>query len=163
MSYAAGEAAILTLIQAITPSTWTETNSLSLANDTDNKGHGLLNNGKSHHYVMLEPGGFQVQDHDAGYNTHLVKWQTLVTIYAEHLTNRAGKKVLAEDRQAIIDKLQSYHRLNNLAGVTYARVLSGSKITTERIEIPGTKKRKVLFKQEVIVTWDELVSVTQAD
>lgn len=163
MSYAAGEAAILTLIRAISPTTWTATNSVSLANDTHNQGMTLLQSGKSHHYVMLDPAAFQLQTEDVGFNTYLVKWVTVIRLFALDETKHPPKKTLADDRQAIIDQLMKYERLNNLAGVMHAQIGSGGPVTTERVGRGPTNKKTVFFKQEVMHLWEEKVAVTQQD
>jgi len=164
MSYQTGEARILTLIQGINSgATWTATNSVSLANDSDNLGEVMLNTGKSYHYLILRPGPFTNTFINTNWSEAAAEWDTVVTLLVLKSTPRGPMKVLAEDRQAILDRLRLYARLNNLTGVTLANLGSGGPILTERVGPGPMDKRIVLFKQEMILKWDEISSVSQAD
>ncbi len=163
MSYQTGEARLLTLLQAISPTTWTADNSVSLANDSSNVGQQLIQNGKSYHYLLLRPGSFKVQTGDVGFNTYLVQWQTMITLYVAKTSNKPPIKALAEDRQAIIDQLMKYERMNNLSGTVHAQIDGGGAIATERVGSGPMNKRRVLFKQEVIHLWEEKLTVSQQD
>lgn len=164
MSYQTGEAQILTLIRASSSGTvWSADNSVSLSNDASNQGEVIFNNGKSWHYLTLKPGPFTDVYLDVGFNNVQAQWKTVITLIVHKETQRGPYKVLAEDRQAIRDYLNTYSRLNNFAGVTLAKITDGGPIITERIGATNSKMRKVIFKQEMTLLWDEISAVTQHD
>lgn len=162
MSYKSGEAKLLTLLRAITPSTWTADNSVSLANDTANFGQVMINRGKSYHYLMLEQGAFMDDYHDIGESSVQAQWQTIITVLVLKETNRGALAVMADDLEAIRNKLNQYARMNAQAGVTLGKLKSGTRRMTERIRV-NNKTSIVLFKKELIYQWDEISSVTQLD
>lgn len=167
MSYAAGEARILTLIRASGGGTiWTAANSLSIVNDSNNIGMSMVNNGKSWHYLFLEPGPFASDYLDIGAEGVQDTWTTLITILVLKETQRGPIKVLSDDTQQIKDYLDTYSRLNALTGVSMAKVKSGTRITTERVggaNPQARANRKVFFKRELTIAWDELTDITQND
>lgn len=164
MSYQTGEARILTLIQAISGATWTASNSVSLANDGDNLGESMINRGKSYHYLMLQPGAFTDEFINTNWTSAQANWETTIKLLVLKKTERGPFKVLAEDRQAIIDQLRKYARLNSLTGVTFAKLSKGGPITVERIGPGPLDKRIVLYKQEMTLQWDEIsTGISQQD
>ena len=75
MSYQTGEAAILTLIQALDG--FDADNTLSLANDSTRQAEGLLNSGRADRYVILRPGTFSRVYADIGASEVHTAWGTV--------------------------------------------------------------------------------------
>jgi hypothetical protein len=154
MSYQTGEAAILTLIQALDG--FDEDNSLSLANDSTRQAEGLLNSGRSDCYVILRPGAFSRVYADIGASEVHTAWQTVIGIYALNTSGQGPEKALAEAREAILDQLSAHLRLGNNAVLGVNGFTGG--------EVGGrTVADDTFIVQEVRVEWVEVGAVVQAD
>lgn len=160
MSYATGEAAALTLIQTL--SDFNTTNSVSLANDDDNKGATLLSSGKSDRYVILRPGPFESDYLDIAGSLTQHRWQTSIDLYVLKTGVDAPEYRLASLRQSIIDTLDTYFRLDESVG--YAKVVSGEAIATGATGGTNSAPNGTPYiRQEMILVWEEERSLTQND
>jgi hypothetical protein len=156
MSYKAGEAAVLSLIQAL--SDFDSTNSISLANDTTGRGHVLQNSGQSDHYIKLRPGEFERNYDTVGLGTITTNWVTIIEIAVFRGTNQAksAEQLLADYREAVMNKLDAYYRLN--ATAAFGQVTYGDEIEEDTVDKLGA-----YIVQEIFLTWQERTTVTQND
>lgn len=160
MSYATGEAAALALIQTLPD--FDATNSVSLANDNNNKGATLLSSGKSDCYVILRPGAFVSDYLDIAGSLTQHRWQTSIDLYVLKTGVDAPEYRLASLRQSIIDTLDAHFRLNESVG--YAKVISGESIATGATGGTNSAPNGTPYiRQEMILVWEEERSLTQND
>lgn len=161
MTYATGEAAAMTLIQTL--SVYTTKNSISTANDTENKSHGFIEQGEAQGYCLLQPGGLlSAVENINGTETEL-RWITHIDII-EMLdsieTTTSPEKRLADNRDAIIDVLDSYYNLNSEATVSFAKVMRAEPPTDfGLVEADGP----VFTMQRLELEWHEIRAVAQND
>jgi hypothetical protein len=154
MSYQTGEAAILTLIQALDG--FDADNTLSLANDSTRQAEGLLNSGRADRYVILRPGTFSRVYADIGASEVHTVWGTVIGIYALNASGHGPEKALAEAREAILDQLSAHLRLGS-DSVLGVNGFSGSEIGSRTIA------DDTFILQEVRVEWVEVGAVAQVD
>src|SRR5690242_14491766 len=105
MSYELGEAAALTLIQALDG--WSSDNSVSIANDSTNRALAMVNSGKDYEYCFLEPADFSSMSSRIGVSRDETRWRTTITLvcFANPKTGQSAARVLAVQREAIKRKL----------------------------------------------------------
>lgn len=157
MSYATGEAAILTLAQALAQ--WDADNSISLANDTKNRGASLLNTGNSDIYLILRPGEFERDNSDIAVTRMHTTWQTRATIAVLiRADGNSAEKKLVDARNTLINALDARRTLNSASGVLWAMVTGGGEIDN----LTAAEARQFIT-QELSIEWLEETSVTQND
>lgn len=158
MSYATGEAAALTIIQAL--SAWDSDNSYSAANDsTFVTVDTLLISGDDDKYCVLLPGEFEREPGTISGTEFITHWQTRIQIYVlVQPSGDAPEKRLASLRNDIINALDGYQGLNGQSGVWGAMVTTGGEIF--RPELAEGAER-AFITQELILEWDEETTVTQ--
>jgi len=154
MSYQTGEAAILSLIQALDG--LDADNTLSLANDSTRQAEGLLNSGRSDCYVILRPGAFSRVYADIGASETHTTWGTVIAIYALNASGQGPEKALVEARQAILDQLSAHLQLEESA-VLGVNGFSGGEVGSRAVA------DETFVAQEVRVEWVEVSAVAQAD
>jgi hypothetical protein len=154
MSYQTGEAAILSLIQALDG--FDADSTLSLANDSTRQAEGLLNSGRSDCYVNLRPGVFSRVYADIGASEVHTVWQTVIAIYALNASGQGPEKALVEARQAILDQLSAHLQLGSSA-VLGINGFSGGEVGSRAVA------DDTFIVQEVRVEWMEVGVVAQAD
>lgn len=116
MSYAAIEARIQTLLQA-----------LSLFADADvTRGDYRVLNQVGGPYCVLTPGGFTRETAASSFEDLLSTiWEVTLELYVRVWGDGTEYVNLASNRQSIMDELDKYVTLNALAGVIYAGITSG--------------------------------------
>jgi hypothetical protein len=154
MSYQTGEAAILSLIQALDG--FDSDNTLSLANDSTRQAEGLLNSGRSDCYVILRLGTFSRVYADIGASEVHTAWTTVIAIYTLNASGQGPEKALAEARQAILDQLSAHLQLGDSA-VLGINGFTGGEVGSRAVA------DDTFIVQEVRVEWVEVGAVAQAD
>lgn len=79
--------------------------------------------------MVLSYAGFE-QEINAGAGDVFITWNILLHLYVKYVDDVTVHARAAVLRQAIIDRLNAYYRLNGAANVNHAEVMSGS--------VPGT-------------------------
>jgi hypothetical protein len=154
MSYQTGEAAILSLIQALDG--FDADNTLSLANDATRQAEGLLNSGRADRYVILRPGTFSRVYADIGASEVHTAWQTMIGIYALNASGQGPEKALVEAREAILDQLSAHLQLGDSA-VLGVNGFTGGEIGSRSVA------DDTFIVQEVRVEWVEVGAIAQVD
>ena len=157
MSYALGEAAALTLLQAL--AAWDTDNSLSLANDSTNRAKGMLNHGTDYKYLFLEPGAFESGYNDIGDTKAVDQWHTTLTliVFNDPPTQKTAEMELAALRQEAMETLDQRLHLNSSV-VNFAKVVGG-----EPIQGWKNSRGRAFILQEMDLLWEEVRSITQND
>ncbi len=161
MSYAQGEAAALTIIQGLTGDySFNDDNSLSTANDDENKGVNLINNGKAYYYCFLEPGEFTSDRVSLNQSMVVTQWQTVIRLmcFGNPKTKESPIQLLVAVREVLIARMDTYMELDSTTGA-YAKITSGG--TVDRWLSNGNATPFV--SQELILSWEEVSTITQND
>lgn len=147
MIYPAGEARILTLIQAL--SAYDSTNSTR-------QDWRPLKSGVSDFYVILRPGEWSAEHH--AFPTILYTWQTVIEVWRLYRDD-AKPVTLQSDVQAIVNQLIKYPTLNGLSGVQDAEVSGGPEM--EEVTLKSAAGTGSLWaKWDINVTWKEESTIT---
>lgn len=157
MTYAQGEADILSLLQALAE--WDSTNSLSLANDATNLGAAMLSGGASDHYLFLSPGEFESGYENIADTLVIHRWQTLVTlcVFLPAPEANAAEMRLAAYRDNAIAALDARLHLNS-STVDFAKVIRGREIANFSLS-----DKQAFISQELTLLWEEVKNITQSD
>lgn len=154
MTYSAGEALILTQIQATTNFN---------ANNTSRGNWTILSSGKSKSYCIIFPGEAEREQHSLGLGgspmKYLTTWQTVAQVWVHLKKYTNASLVLQERRQEIIDRIDAWPRLADSLGVVQdAFVRSLGEITEQ-----SNKNAPVFYMQELNIEWKEESNVTLAE
>lgn len=157
MSYATGEAAALTLLQAL--SAWDTSNSISLANDTSNTGVLMIGQGSSDHYLFLSPGPFESGYESINEGLVVDRWETIITlvVLAIAASGESPEYRLTGYRQDIKAALDQRFMLQS-ASVSMAKVVRGGEI--QNWSLPD---ERLFITQELRLLWEEVSTITQND
>lgn len=146
MSYSTGEAAILTLIQALDGYD---------SNNSSRADWRPLNSGKSANYVVLRPGDYRLTAE--GFSTNVRNWTTVIEVWRRY-GSIGSPLLLQDDVVTLIEHLEKYPYLNGTAGVAQA-VVAGGEGMQERL-----LANDVLWAVwEIELVWKEEKSVTRAE
>ena len=146
MSYATGEAAILTLIRALSGYD---------TNNTDRQDWSLLGKGKAAVYAILRPGPWTNQR--ATITSSVRQWRTVIEVWRRYIDD-SKPVALQSDVVTIVEQLEKYPTLNGASGVLRAEIVGGGNM--EEIEI---RTSKVLWaKWDIYCDWSEEKVITYA-
>jgi len=145
MTYSVGEAAILTLVQALS-----EYNS----QNSSRQDWKVLDSGKAAVYAVLRPGEWS--NEDTGMGMHLRSWQTVVEVWRPYRDD-TKPLTLQDDVETIVAHLEQYPTLSGAADVVDAMVTGGGEMQ----EV--VRNNNVLWARwEVHIGWQEEKEITYA-
>ncbi len=148
MSYSAGEALILTALQAITGSVWT----------VNNSGRGtwhMLNQGKADHYAIVKPGAFSSQFIAAA--AIETDWQTTIEVWQAYVDDGSSLTNLEALTAAIITKFSQKKILDDTTGSIVDSYCSGGGEVQEMFTKGGGP---AWLRQDIYINWKEIENVT---
>lgn len=140
MSYAAGEASVLTLLR--------EMPAFDRANSArcDWK---PLNSGQSDHYAILKPGAFANQSEAIGAGAAVTTWRTIIEVWQRWLDDGPTAIALEELVTAVIEHVERYPALGGAALLAW--VAGGSDMQQRWLNEGGP----MWAVWEVWVDWQE--------
>jgi len=154
MSYASGEALILTQIQS--------TDGFNSRNAVRGI-YAVLNSGAAKSYAILRPSSFTNEQtgfgaalgasHKAQYT---VTWTTVCELYVHLRDYGSSLDELADRRQEIIDRFNAYPQ----AGDTTSAIEDCSVISAGDVYEIANQGTPVFLKQELVIQWKENTYVT---
>lgn len=157
MTYATGEALLLTAIQKLSDY------------DSTNSGRGnflILNRGNSANYIILRPGEFEVSVVSLGglganaTSTEHTTWITEVMVYRRYIDDYNTLTQLEADVATVIAQIQKWRQLGDTTnGVIVARVMGGTAAEIIRHDPDGP----FWLRQTVRVVWNEERTITYAE
>lgn len=145
MSYASGEALVLTQLQSVT--------GFGSAN-TARASWQLLNSGASDHYAIVKPGTF---DEDVNENFAWIN-RTVIQVWQFYQDDGTSSTNLQGYVAAVKDRFTKYRKLGSTA-IMDSRVVGGSEMQ-ERWSKDGAL---VWLSQDVIIEWREQEIVAYAE
>jgi hypothetical protein len=151
MSYTAGEALILTRLQAISGSVWASTNSA--------RGKWTqLNSGVADHYAVLKQGAGT--NDGLSFSATLRRYTTVIEIWMSYLDDGSSYTNLLAYHEAIVDMFDQYRKLGDSTGtVQDARCTRWDAV--EEMWTKGGGPR--WLRQNLYVEWQEENAVTYAE
>lgn len=157
MTYAAGEALLLTVVRGLTGYD---------ANNTSRGNFRALNKGHSETYIILRPGEFTVNVISLGglgssaTSTEHSQWTTEVIVYRRYIDDGTTLTDLEANVADIISEIQRYRQLADTAGaVVIARVTGGGPV-----EGVGPDPMNPLWLRQIVqVVWTEERTITYAE
>lgn len=149
MSYAAGEALVLTQLQAVTGFS---------SNNTSRGKWGILNSGKDDNYGIIKPGAFSREQ--VAMTTNLTSWQTIIQVWQRYKDDGTTLTNLETHTDNILTRFDQYRKLADTTGtIVDSFVESGG----EAQEMWNKNGGLSWLKQDLIVTWQEHTNVTYAE
>ena len=149
MSYSAGEALILTQLQAVS--------SFSSTNTSRGK-WGLLNTGKSDHYGIIKPGAFEREQGAMSMNQ--TTWQTIIQIWQRYKDDGDSMTNLETHIWNILARFDQYRKAADTTG-TIVDVFANRG--GEMQEMWNKDGGLSWLKQEITITWLEQDNITYAE
>lgn len=146
MSYAAGEAAILTRIQAHA--------NYSTANSARNDWK-LLDGGNSGYYAFVRPGADVNPTEFITPLQYVIQWSTAIECWRQYIDEGTTATALFGDVNTIITQMQPYRTL----GLSYVQVARVTGVSTPAFRWAQDGGPAWLV-QEVIITWLEEVTLS---
>lgn len=146
MSYSAGEANILTLVQACS--------SFSTAN-TSRGDWKVLNKGKSSTYAILRPGRSPVDR--ASRNVMQFRWRTVIEVWERYKLDATTRTNLEGRVQEIAAKIAAYPHLNGATATNSDVIEIGDLLEM------WTRSGIAWLRQDITVEWWECIEVTYLD
>jgi hypothetical protein len=150
MSYSAGEALILTRVQAITNYS---------ASNTSRGDWGILNSGKGQTYAIIRPGPF-VRMWE-GSTSNIATWTTIVEIWQRYIDDGTTLTNLEANVANVIAGIDIYKRMGDQTGLMIDFSLTSGSEVLSKWERGGNGP--AWLSQELSVTWREEVDVTYSD
>jgi len=147
MAYSTGEAAILTLIRALS------------AYDSGNSARQdwkPLNSGKSAYYAILRPGPWS--NEQIALTAFSRTWTTVIEVFRRYIDD-TKPTLLQDDVTTIIEQLEKYPTLNGASGVQTAMINGGDDMQ----EVQYAENGPLWAKWEVNCVWIEEKNVTFAE
>lgn len=138
MSYAAGEALILTRVQAVS--------GFTTANTSRGK-WGVLNQGRSRQYAILKPGPFTRQPGKLSSTT----WSTVIQVWYRYKDDGESLTGLEAVVDSLITAFDRYPHLGNEAVVTDSNLRRGSEVQEMWTRGGGP----AWLKQDLYLEWTE--------
>ena len=148
MSYSAGEALILTQVQACASFDTTNT---SRANWK------LLNQGKSGRYAILAMGEFEHISHGMG-GTYQTRWETLCEVWCRYIDDSSSLTTLEGLTQEIVDRFDAYRKAQDTTGLIQDVMVRRAARPTERWKTGANGPAWLM--QELSIVWLEQSTVT---
>jgi hypothetical protein len=151
MSYTAGEALILTKLQAISGSVWTSTNT--------SRGNWLmLNSGASDHYAVLRMG--EGTNDGLSISVAVRRYTTIIDVWQAYVDDGTSYTNILGYWEAILDQFDAYRKLGDATGtVQDARCARWDAV--EEMWRSGGGPR--WLRQRFYIRWDEENAVTYAE
>ena len=150
-NYSAGEALILTAIQATTSFSTTNT---SRANWK------ILNSGKSRQYVILRAGPFERSQLGLGAK-YQTKWITYAEVWIRYIDDSTTQIALYEKRQEVIDKFDAERKAGDATGKIRDVFVRSSGEPEEMWNKGGNGP--AFLRQELTIEWEEESETTLTD
>lgn len=147
MSYRAGQDKISAILQAMS--------NFSPGAVTSAK-YAVLNTGKSNCYAIMKPGPFDI-DYTIGMGNsiRMARWQTVVELWQRWVDDGTTIDDLCDLIDATIAEIELHPTLDDLPGVTRARVSGGDDIKERWTKEGGP----IWASLEVYVDWQEEVTI----
>ena len=146
MSYADGEALILTKIQALTNFN---------AQNTSRGNFVLVNRGVSKNYCILTPGPFDREEYGFG-GAYRTTWTTNAQVWIKLREYQDSIIALQQRRQEIIDQFDAFRKAGDTTNtIQDVFVVSGGEPI--EVQIP---KGAVFLRQDLVIRWMEESSAT---
>jgi len=146
MSYTAGEALILTQIQAV--SGFSATNAV--------RGRwNLLSTGKAKYYCILRPGAHEEMQGGLGGFYH-TRWTTIAEIWVSLKDYGADTATLEDARQGIIAKFRQKRKAGDTTGTIQDVTV---RMSTDPFEMFPPNGRVAFLRQDLYIEWTEQTSV----
>lgn len=149
MSYTAGEALILTRVQALS--------GFSSAN-TSRADWSILNKGKAGYYAILRPGEFSIEW--ITFTNYLARWTTVIELWQKYTDDVNSKPNLYARVNTLLSGFQAYPHLGAGANSGKQGTISGGPEPTEQWRASGGP---MFLRWNVIVSWWEEVQVTYSE
>lgn len=151
MSYATGEALILTQIIATTGFT---------ANNATRGIYTAINSGAAKTFAVLRPGGFENTQSGLGATLGAAQytrtWTTVCELFVHLRDYGSSLAELVARRQEIVERFDSYpHAVDVGATIEDVSVTSGGEV----FEV-ASQNGPVFIRQDLIITWRENVNAT---
>lgn len=157
MSYADGEALILTAIRTAT--------NFDSTNSGRNK-YSLLNSGNADHYAITEPGAYTVQEQgiagigSGSRTTKLTTWTCIVGVYQRYLDDGDSQAALEAYHTEVMEAIEKYRRLADTTDtIQKARVVGGPEMEyvtwTENGPVWAKWPINIQFEEARLVTFSE--------
>ena len=146
MTYAAGEALLLTVVQGVTGFSTTNTS----------RGNWLpLNSGKAAKYAVLKPGGSDYRAY-IGINTNKPVHLTVIEVWEFYTQDGTTLTNLEADVQSIITAVRKSKHLGD-----DSKVLDSNVLTTSEVQEMWMKKGgPTWLRQRITVGWEEEEIIT---
>lgn len=149
MSYLAGEALVLTQLQAVT--------GFSSTNTSRGK-WGILNSGKSDNYGIVKPGAFSRTE--IAMSANLTNWQTIIQVWQRYKDDGVTLTDLETLTDAVISRFDQYRKLGDTTGAIVESFITGGGEAQEMWNKSGGLS---WLKQDLIVTWQEHTNVSYSE
>lgn len=158
MSYAAGEAAALTILRTL--SYFDADNSCSFENKTFDAMYGQMSKGPARSYAFLRRGAFKREWLTL---TRLqTTWETVIEIWVRNIDPGSTYQTLAQIGQAVVDEFDKYITLNDTAGVQYSALARGDEPEIVELRRRWGAKNEYM-KQNLTLVWREETTPARAD
>ncbi len=152
--YSAGEALVLTQLQAITgnPDPWTSSN-------TSRANWKILNGGKSDHYGILVQGEAAINP--GGFSTFQTQWQTIIQVWQRYTIDSTTQTNLQALVAAIVTRFEQYRKLQDTGGT----ILDSKPVRIGKPEEMWARggNGPSWLKLDIVIQWTEEETVTYAE
>ena len=150
MTYALGEALILTQVQAV--SGFSSTNAV--------RGRwNLLSSGKAKTYCILRPGGHEETQGGLGGFYH-TRWTTIAELWVHLKDYGADTATLEAARQGIIAKFRERRKAADTTGTIQDVTV---RMSTDPFEMFPPSGKGAFLRQDLFIEWMEQTSVTLSE
>lgn len=150
MTYQAGEALLLTQIQAV--------GGFSTANAVRGRWN-LLSGGAAKSYCILRPGGHEEMNAGLGGHYH-TRWTTIAELWVHLADYGSDTAKLEELRQSIIARFRQYRKTADTSGGIQDVTV---RMSTEPFEMFPPSGRVAWLRQDLFIEWTEQSTVALAE
>ena len=148
-NYAAGEALVLTQLQAVT--------GFSSINTSRGK-WGILNSGQAAFYAIIKPGAFTREQ--AAMSANIATYQTIIQVWQRYKDDGDTLTDLEANVDLIIARFDQYRKLADTTSTLLDAILTNGGQVEEMWNQSGGLS---WLKQDLIITWLDYDSVTYAE
>lgn len=149
MTYIAGEALVLTQLQAV--------DGFNDKNTSRGK-WGILNSGLNDHYGIVKPGAFTREQ--AAMSANITTYQTIIQVWQRYKDDGDTLTDLESNVDLIIARFDQYRKLADTTNTLLDATLTNGGQVEEMWNQAGGLS---WLKQELIITWLEFDQVTYAE
>ena len=143
MSYTAGEALVLTRLQAIAGSVWTSTN-------TARGKWTQLDSGVANHYAVLKMGAGTNDPYTL--SSMLRHWTTVIEVWVSYTDDGTSYTNLLAYHEAILDQFDAYRKLGDTGGT----IVDARCTRFDAVEEMWTRSGGVRWlRQNFYIEWEE--------